>query len=116
VRPTTVVDISHAGSEFDVYIGRKSPRAKDKRCHTESPFANPFRVGVDGERGECIDKFRVYIEDQLADEVEGPRLRRLLGLLQGKRLGCWCKGKRGKGACHGDVLAELADKIKVGAM
>jgi hypothetical protein len=81
---TTVVHCRK--EECDVYIGRPSK------------WGNPFVVGVDGERGECIELYREWIltqPDLLADVSE----------LKGKKLGCWCKPR----PCHGDVLAELAE-------
>jgi hypothetical protein len=47
-----------------------------------------------------IEKYRVWIQTQ-------PQLMAALGELRGKVLGCWCKPLA---ACHGDVLAELADR------
>jgi hypothetical protein len=37
-----------------------------------------------------------------------PELMAALGEIRGKVLGCWCK----PAACHGDVLARLADATK----
>lgn len=71
-----------------VYIGRPSK------------WGNPFLLGKDGSRQEVIQKFREWISQNgklLSDLVE----------LKGQKLGCWCHPQ----ACHGDVLAELADKI-----
>jgi len=82
--PTTVV---HCKREpYDVYIGRPSK------------WGNPFAIGKDGNREEVIEKYRQYIMNR-------PDLLAALPELKGKRIGCWCKPL----ACHGDVLAELAD-------
>ena len=72
---------------FDVYIGRPSQ------------WGNPFEIGKDGTRQQVIDKYREWVKTQ-------PALMSALPTLKGKTLGCWCKPK----PCHGDVLAELADK------
>lgn len=69
---------------YDVYIGRPSK------------WGNPFRIGIDGNRNEVIEKYRQYIQRR-------PDLLRDLKELKDKTLGCWCKPK----ACHGDVLVEL---------
>lgn len=83
--PTRVV---HCKQEpFDVYIGRPSP------------WGNPFCIGRDGARGEVIEKYRAWV-------VQQPHLMWLLPMLKGKILGCYCH----PAACHGDVLAELADQ------
>jgi len=73
-------------NKFDVYVGRPSL------------WGNPFRVGVDGTRAEVIKKYREHL-------LSSPNLMAKLPELRGKTLGCWCKPQ----ACHGDVIAELAD-------
>lgn len=70
-----------------VYIGRPSI------------WGNPFVIGRDGTRAEVIEKYRTYVLGE-------PVLMHTLHKLRGKRLGCWCAPQ----ACHGDVLAELANK------
>jgi hypothetical protein len=72
--------------EYDVYIGRPSK------------WGNPFEIGKDGDRATVIRKYREWVVSQ-------PRLMAALHELQGKVLGCWCSPK----ACHGDVLASLAN-------
>ena len=47
------------------------------------------------------------IEKYAAWVVQRPKLMRDLHELKGERLGCYCSPK----ACHGDVLARLADGI-----
>ena len=78
---------------YDVYIGRPSI------------WGNPFQIGRDGTREEVIAKYRRYLEErpELAE-----RARREL---RGKTLGCWCAPQ----ACHGDVLAEVAEGEPGGA-
>jgi hypothetical protein len=81
--------VVHCKNEpFDVYIGRPSK------------WSNPFRMGKDGSREDVIEKYRHW---KLANPSLMAHLR---SELKGKTLGCWCKPN----ACHGDVLAELADK------
>ena len=70
----------------------------DIRIDRGTMWGNPFRIGKDGSREEVIEKYRAYI-------LRRPHLLAQLETLQGQVLGCWCKPK----ACHGDVLAELAD-------
>lgn len=89
---TTVVHCKK--SEYDVYIGRKNGDLP------QSKWANPFIVGKDCERGECIAKYREWILTQ-------PQLLADLHELEGKVLGCWCKPEK---KCHGDVLVELLQK------
>jgi hypothetical protein len=89
MRLTRVV---HCREPHDVYIGRPC------RGRPGSVWANPFKVGRDGTRAEVIAKYRAML-------LGRPDLLARLPELRGKVLGCWCKPE----ACHGDVLAELAD-------
>lgn len=81
---TTVVNLKE--DHYDVRIDRKTK------------WGNPFVVGRDGTREEVIQQFGDWI-------VEQSHLLEALHEIKGKRLGCWCKPH----ACHGDVLARLAD-------
>ncbi len=72
--------------KFDVYIGRPGK------------WGNPFTIPFDGSREEVIEKYRAWIQTQ-------PELFAALSELRGKVLGCWCAPL----ACHGDILAELAN-------
>ena len=92
--PTRVVHVLR--EPYDVYIGRQNPRLRLGR----SKWANPFKIGRDGEREEVLAKYRAYLDTR-------PDLLAALGELRGKTLGCWCKPE----SCHGDTLAALADSI-----
>lgn len=72
---------------YDIYIGRPSK------------WGNPFTIGQDGTREEVIQKYIDWLENQ-------PDLLNDIDELRGKTLGCWCSPN----ACHGDVLAELANR------
>ncbi len=72
---------------YDVYIGRPSK------------WGNPFEIGKDGTRKEVIEKYAEWIKTQ-------PQLLADLHELRGKTLGCWCSPS----ACHGDVLARMANE------
>lgn len=90
----------------NVYVGRRGVvfvacEGKQIRYpQTDSPFANPFKVGKDGTREDVIEKYRKYIEARLEKE---PDLARALTELKGKTLGCWCAPL----ACHADVLCDI---------
>lgn len=60
-----------------VYIGRGSP------------WGNPFKIGVDGNRDDVCDKFESEVLPTL--DVEP---------LRGKNLVCYCAPQR----CHGDSI------------
>jgi hypothetical protein len=79
---------------YDVYIGRAMPRQRLKG----SPLANPYVIGRDGTREEVLASYRAWLMGR-------PDLLALVPALKGKTLGCWCKPL----ACHGDLLAQLAD-------
>lgn len=84
--------------KYDIYIGRgteANPRGPSK-------WGNPFEIGKDGTREEVIEKYRKWLLNQ-------PDLLKDIRELAGKTLGCWCKTSQGI-ACHGDILAELADR------
>lgn len=93
---TTVVNLSgRAGAQpYDVYIGR----AIRFRNLPGSKWGNPFHIGRHGSRDEVIEQYRAYL-------ISNPALIAALPELRGKVLGCWCAPL----ACHGDVLADLAD-------
>lgn len=82
---TTVVNVKT--DDYDVYVGRPSQ------------WGNPFMIGRDGTREEVIEKFRGYLK------ANPGWVNMIRKELRGKRLGCFCKPL----ACHGDVLAEVAD-------
>jgi hypothetical protein len=74
---------------FDIYIGRPSP------------WGNPFIVGRDGDRVECVLRHSAFILGP-----EGGYLREHVVELAGHTLGCWCHPR----PCHGDILAKLAQE------
>lgn len=83
-----IMKVVHCKKEkYDVYVGRPSK------------WGNPYIIGRDGTREECIRKFRNFL-------VRSPELLEALPDLRGKTLGCFCKPS----ACHGDILMELANK------
>ena len=85
--PSMTKVVHRHASNYDVYIGRPSK------------WGNPFVIGRNGDRTQVIAKYRAWIQQQ-------PALLAALPELKGKTLGCYCAPL----PCHGDVLAELADK------
>ncbi len=77
----------------DVYIGRGSI------------FGNPFIIGPNGTREECIIQYEAWIRS-LMKEYNTFTKEEILKL-KGKTLGCWCYPK----ACHGDVLIKLIEEF-----
>ena len=91
--PTRVV---HCKREpYDVYIGRPSKWG--------NPFSHLPKSKAEirtASREEALVRYEEWIKSR-------PDLLSALGELRGKVLGCWCRPK----ACHGDVLARLADDL-----
>jgi hypothetical protein len=77
--------------EGSVYVGRPSK------------YGNPFSIGVDGTRGEVLDKYRKYLNDN-PDLVADIKKE-----LKGKDLVCWCMPLR----CHAEILLEIANEEKI---
>ncbi|MDU1497893.1 MULTISPECIES: DUF4326 domain-containing protein [Bradyrhizobium] len=72
-----------------VYIGRGSK------------WGNPFRIGQDSDRAAVIAKHVRWLADQ-------HHLLRVLDELRGRDLVCFCAPR----ACHGDLLARLANATR----
>jgi hypothetical protein len=82
-----VLNKHHAGVPAGaVYIGRGSK------------WGNPFRIGVDGDRGTVLAKYERYLRAR-------HDLLRAIDELRGKDLVCFCAPQ----ACHGDLLLRLAN-------
>jgi hypothetical protein len=109
VRATTVVNIRVGAGvvtrtpegglpEGVVYIGHRQSQGG---WHLpKSKWANPWLPYRDGTREEVLANYREHV-------LRRPELVAALPELRGKVLGCWCKPL----PCHGDVLAELADRL-----
>lgn len=69
------------------------------RIDRGTKWGNPYVVGIDGTREECIEKYREGLRGS-PKFVEAARRE-----LKGKQIACWCAPL----PCHGDVLAAVAD-------
>jgi hypothetical protein len=78
-----------------VYCGRGNARSN----LPESMWHNPFHIDIDGTRDEVICKFEEYL-------TGNKDLMKMLPLLRGKILVCWCYPE----SCHCDVLAHWANQ------
>ena len=75
-------------------------------------WGNPFVIGEDGTREECIEKYRRFVAGTSKTSREDVLASRKLvaehiGDLKGKNLACWCPMD---GPCHADILLELANR------
>lgn len=104
---TTVVNVRY--DAYDEYVGRAVPH-KGLRA---SPYANPFRVGRDGDHETVTRRFLVWM--LYSDDERARWIFAHVHELRGKRIGCWCAPPGGVTAadkpwrCHAQVLAALAD-------
>jgi hypothetical protein len=75
-------------------------------------WGNPFRLGIDGDRAQCVALYRHWLVRGNA-AVQGVRgdtrdeLLRDLPQLRGHDLACWCPPDQ---PCHAEVLLELANR------
>ena len=67
------------------------------------PWGNPYVIGRDGTREEVIRKFEYALATGLNDQFKW--MRENAHKLKGHTLICCCKPQ----ACHGDILAALAE-------
>ncbi len=90
--------------DYDVYIGRANPRHR----LAESPFSNPFRIeACKRTREQAIAEYRDWV--LTSNDLRAEYIRLHVHELRGKRLGCWCA----PAACHGSVLAKMAEEVGV---
>ena len=83
------------------YIGRAMPH----QGLAGSPLGNPYRLGPNEPRGIVIERYRQWLERQMASDTPARReLHRLARLAQDGELTllCWCAPL----ACHGDVVRD----------
>ena len=104
--PTRVVHCKR--DSFDIYIGRPSSGGYE---HYGNPFTHKVATKASvilSSRQASIEAFRLWLAGEAYPEVNPEQRKWILANLsnlQGKRLGCWCVPS----ACHGHVLAQLAD-------
>lgn len=79
-------------------------------------WGNPFVVGRDGTRAECVRLHRILMggfecltSKATLDQQDAAlqHIRTHIGDLRGKNLACWCSLD---GPCHADTLLEAANK------
>lgn len=99
---TRLVNIAETPPDaWDEYIGRANPTYGVG----ESEWANPYRLGDDGDRDTVTEKYRQHLFDYLHDN---PDAIERLAALAGQTLACWCVGRdTGWTPCHGDVLLDM---------
>ena len=91
---TTLVNVRHT-DKCDVMIDRTGP------------FGNPFKIGVNGDRVQVIEKYREWFYKRILTDTE---FRDKIQSLKGRVLGCWCVPD----LCHGMVIIEYLERIPYG--
>jgi hypothetical protein len=71
------------------------------------PFGNPFKIGVDGDRVQVIEKYRKWFYEKILTDTD---FRDKIHDLKGKVLGCYCYPL----PCHGMVIIEYLEGIPYG--
>jgi len=71
-----------------VYVGRPTK------------WGNPFKIGVNENRDEVLRKYRTWVMQKIAQQLD------FLAPLRGKNLACFCNMAE---PCHADILLELAN-------
>jgi hypothetical protein len=85
------------------------------KVERSTKWGNPFVVGEDGTRAECVELYRCLLSGLtcLSSKATADRQRAArdyaldhIDQLRGHDLACWCPLN---GPCHADVLLELAN-------
>lgn len=91
--------------EGQIYIGRKN----NYKGLEESVLGNIYKVGVDGNRDEVVEKYRVWLWNECKKKGEVWLYLKELGkrVKQGEtvKLTCWCAPKN----CHGFVIKRCVE-------
>lgn len=99
----------------NIYIGRHGRIFINKTIFTYqgSKWANPFKVGKDGDINQVLKMYKQYIKEKIkSNECD-------LNELRGKNMYCWCvpktiyKRKECEPCCHGQVLMKILSKTKI---
>ena len=90
----------------NIYVARNGVVFVDKVRYPRisSPFANPYKVGKDGDRETVITKYEDYIIEKIE---KNPKLKDQIKEMKGKNLGCWCHPL----PCHADVLLRIINEM-----
>jgi hypothetical protein len=94
--------------------GWRMPENTVKVART-TKWGNPFIVGEDGTRLECVNQYSSLLTGHLCPTAKAPIARQREALeyvrqhieqLRGHNLACWCPLDQ---PCHADVLLQLAN-------
>jgi hypothetical protein len=92
-------------SPYDVFIGRTRQGNRWSNPFTDKEVDTLAMVRV-GSRAEAIEAYREWLAGhRTVPGLTPPTREEIVRELRGKVLGCWCAPR----ACHGDVLAAIAN-------
>jgi len=102
---------------FDLHALSKATNGRDVVIVARpGTMGNPFIVGKNGTRAECVDMHRKLMAGYLCISVDREcieaqrehlgHVRRDRELYRGRNVACWCKGA----PCHGDTLLEIFNR------
>jgi hypothetical protein len=88
--------------------------ANTAKIDRTTKWGNPFVIGTDGTRAECIELYKRFVAGKAATKRNDVLVSRELVAssaqeLRGKNLACWCPMDE---PCHADVLLKLANPGK----
>jgi hypothetical protein len=90
---------------YDVFIGRTRRGNRWGNPFTDKAGDTLAAARV-GSRAESIEAYREWLQGiRTVPGLAPPTREEIVRELRGKVLGCWCAPK----ACHGDVLASIAN-------
>jgi hypothetical protein len=90
---------------YDVFIGRTRHGNRWGNPFSDKPGDTLAAVRV-GSRAESIEAYREWLDGlRTVPGLTPPSRDEIVRELRGRVLGCWCAPK----ACHGDVLAGIAN-------
>lgn len=102
-----------SGAPYDLYIGRAMPRYG----LTESPYANPFKVGKHGDLVTALARYEDH-QREIFEEYPSALVNVQEMIRRGITLACWCAPRDGtplkpgdEEICHGQVLLRLAKEL-----
>lgn len=83
---------------------RDKPEPPYVRIDRQTKYGNVFRMAKEADREQVIERYRAHL---IGSIIAGDITMQEISELAGQRLACWCTPK----PCHGDVLAEFADRL-----
>lgn len=102
----SVVNGKVVGFKEGIYIGRGGKGLK------QSPLANPYKIGTDGNREKVLNLYRKWLWEELnkANSEVTKELIKILELSQEKqvKLICFCHPL----PCHGDIIIKCLEWLE----